>query len=124
SNLMLIADAGRAKIVYAPQVFTTAYEQHGDAGILALLAHVLGHALDDALGAAWVQKSWPPELRADSCAGCTLAKSGPSANDMQAALAALEMYPSPSHPGWSARLPAIRAGYTGCGGVGAKFGLK
>ena len=35
-NLMLIADAGRAKLVYSPQVFTDAYDRYGDDGIVAL----------------------------------------------------------------------------------------
>src|SRR5690242_13509811 len=33
SNLMLIADAGRAKLVYAPQVFTDVHDRFGDEGI-------------------------------------------------------------------------------------------
>jgi hypothetical protein len=86
-NLMLIADAGRAKLVYAPQVFAAVHDRYGDAGIVALVAHALGHALDDALGAAWIDKSWTAEP------------------------------PSPSHPKWTLRMQAIRAGYTHCGGV-------
>jgi hypothetical protein len=115
-NLMLMADAGRAKVVYAPQLFTTAYDRHGDAGVVALLAHVIGHALDDAIGAAWISKAWTAELRADAWAGCVLARSKLNASDMQDALAALMEYPSPAHPHWNARLPAIRTGYTQCGG--------
>lgn len=117
SNLMLIADAGRAKLVYAPQVFTAVHDRYGDAGIVALVAHALGHALDDGIGAAWIDKSWTTELRADAWAGCTLAKSSLSSVEMQAALAALAEYPSPSHPKWNLRLQAIRAGYTNCRGV-------
>jgi len=117
SSVMLIVDAGRAKIVYSPQVFAAVYDRYGDAGIVALLAHPLGHALDDAMGAAWIDKSWTPELRADSWAGCILARNKLGAADVQAALAALAEYPSPSHPKWSLRLPAIRTGYTQCGGT-------
>ena len=112
-NLMLIADAGRAKLVYAPQVFTSIYERHGDAGIVALLAHALGHALDDAIGAAWVDKTWTPELRADAWAGCILAK---ETVEIQPALAALSEFPSPAHPHWTVRLSTIRSGYAHCGG--------
>ena len=36
---------------------------------------------------------------------------------MHAALGALAKYPSPKHPAWNARLPAIRSGYTHCGGA-------
>jgi hypothetical protein len=117
SNLMLIADAGRAKLVYAPQAFAAVQERRGDAGIVALVAHALGHALDDGLGAAWIDKGWTAELRADAWAGCTLAKSNLGLADLSAALAALADYPSPSHPKWSLRQQAIRSGYTHCGGA-------
>lgn len=117
SNLMLIADDGRAKVVYEPHAFATVHERHGDAGIVALVAHALGHALDDGLGAAWVDQSWSAELRADAWAGCTLAKSNLGSADLQAALASLADYPSPSHPKWNLRQQAIRSGYTHCGGA-------
>ena len=117
ANLMLVADHQRAKIVYAPQVITTVYDRHGDAGPLALMAHVMGHALDDTLGAAWIEKVWTPELRADAWAGCILAKSNLTVAELPAALATMSEYPSPSHPTWNVRLPAIRSGYTHCGGT-------
>ncbi|MCU1335990.1 MAG: hypothetical protein JWO19_1571 [Bryobacterales bacterium] len=122
SNLMLIADAGRAKLVYAPMVFAAVHDRYGDAGIVALVAHALGHALDDGIGAAWIDKAWTTELRADSWAGCTLARSSLSSAEVQAALGALADYPSPSHPKWNFRLQAIGAGYTHCGGAGSKLG--
>jgi hypothetical protein len=81
------------------------------------MAHEIGHALDDALGAVWIEKGWTPELRADSWAGCILAKSNLSPADATAALAALAAHPSPAHPAWNVRLPAIRAGYSRCGGA-------
>ncbi len=117
ANIMLSTDAGRAKIAYAPAFITSVYDRYGDAGVEALIAHVLGHALDEALGAAWIEKSWTPELRADSWAGCILARSNLSASELPAALAALAEHPSPAHPAWNVRLPAIRAGYTRCGGA-------
>ncbi len=120
-NAVLIANAGQAKLVYAPQFFAAVYASYGDAGILAIIAHEMGHAMDDAIGAAWISTSWTPELRADSWAGCTLAKSGLSQSDMHAALAALAKYPSLAHPSWNLRLPAIRSGYTHCGGAISNF---
>jgi hypothetical protein len=120
-NAALIANAGQAKLVYAPQFFAAVYASFGDAGILAIIAHELGHALDDSIGAAWINSSWTPELRADSWAGCTLAKSALSRSDMQAALAALAKYPAPAHPSWNLRLPVIRSGYTHCGGDISNF---
>ena len=125
-NVMLIADAGQAKLVYSPQFFAAAYDSFGDDGIVAIMAHEIGHALDATLGAAWIRNSWTPELRADSWAGCVLArieqgKIDPGPSGLEPGLAALAKYPSPAHPGWAMRLPVIRAGYTQCGGEGAKF---
>jgi hypothetical protein len=121
ANAMLIADGGQAKLVYSPQFFGSVHDSYGDAGIIAIIAHEVGHALDDTMGAKWIQTSWTPELRADSWAGCALARSDLSPSDLQAALAALAKYPAPAHPGWTLRVPAIRAGYTACGGTVSKF---
>jgi hypothetical protein len=120
-NAALIANADQLKLVYAPQFFAAVYASFGDAGILGIIAHELGHAIDDTIGAAWISTGWTPELRADSWAGCTLAKSDLKPADMHAALAALAKYPSPAHPSWNLRLPAIRSGYTHCGGASATF---
>lgn len=121
ANMMLVAKSGRARIVYNPQFFDGVYDRHGDAGVEALIAHELGHALDDTLGAAWIEKNWPPELRADSWAGCVLAKSNAAGANLRAALAALEENPPASRPLWNLRLQALRAGYTHCGGSAQNF---
>jgi len=97
------------------------HESFGDAGIVAIIAHEFGHALDDALGANWIQASWGPELRADAWAGCTLAKADFTAADMESALNALAKFPSAAHPAWSLRIAAIRTGYTQCGGAPPNF---
>ena len=120
-NAMLIADAGQAKLVYAPQFFAAAFGNSGDTGIVAIIAHEVGHALDETMGAAWIKQSWTPELRADAWAGCILARLDPGPGGLQPALSALSKYPSPSHPAWNLRLPALRAGYTQCGGAGSQF---
>jgi hypothetical protein len=121
ANAMLLANADQAKLVYAPQFFTAAYESYGDAGILALIAHELGHALDDTMGAAWIKPEWPSELRADAWAGCILAKASLQPGELQPTLDTLEKYPSPAHPAWNVRLPILRAGYSECGGDASKF---
>lgn len=121
ANLMLVTDSGQAKLIYAPQFFAAAYEHYGDGAIIGIIAHQMGHALDDVIGAAWVKNTWTPELRADSWAGCTLARIDLSPSDLEASLAALAEYPSPGHPPWSLRLPVLRTGFTQCGGDGAKF---
>jgi len=120
-NIMLIAAGGKARLVYSPQFFAALYGNYGDPGILAILAHEIGHALDDTLGAGWVKNSWPPELRADSWAACTLAKARLSPADLGTALKGLAKYPAPMHPAWNQRLPVLRTGYTQCGGDGSQF---
>jgi hypothetical protein len=133
-NAILIADAGQAKLVYSPQFFGAAFDSFGDAGIIAIIAHELGHALDDTLGAAWIKSSWTPELRADAWAGCLLARLDPAKPDpprpdsgpggLQQSLSALSKYSAPSQPGWNLRLPILRAGYIQCGGAGTKFDAR
>ena len=109
-NIMLIADSGQAKLVYSPQFLAMVYDSFGDNGIMALIAHELGHALDATLGATWIKSSWTPEQRADAWAGCVLARmnSGTRAFDV------LQKYPRPSATAWSLRLTALRAGYMQC----------
>jgi len=121
ANSMLIADSGQAKLVYSPQFLSAAYDSFGDAGIVAIIAHEVGHALDETMGAAWIKKSWTAEVRADAWAGCILARLDPAPPSLQPSLAALAKYPSPSHPSWNLRLSAIRAGYTQCGGSASKL---
>jgi hypothetical protein len=123
TNAMLIAEGSQAKLEYSPQFFALVHDAFGDSGILAIIAHEMGHALDDGLGAAWIKANWAPELRADSWAGCVLAKTNLSPKELESALGALAKYPpvAQAQTSWSLRLPPMRTGYTSCGGSGAKF---
>jgi len=121
SNLMLFRDEGRVKLVYKPAFFTSVYETYGDGGILAIMAHEVGHAIDGFQPAAWMKTNWSPELRADAWAGCALARMNLSSRTLQAGLKSLDNYPSPSHPNWMARVPVLQAGYVQCGGDASKF---
>lgn len=120
-NAVLLVNSGQGKLVYAPQFFAAVYTSYGDAGIIALIAHEVGHGLDDVMGAAWIKSGWTPELRADAWAGCILAKNGLNQRDFQSALGALAKYPPSSQPAWNSRVPAIRDGYTHCGGEPSSF---
>jgi hypothetical protein len=124
SNVMLMTEAGQGKMVYSPVFLSAAYDSFGDDGIIAVLAHEVGHAIDATMEAPWIKKTWTPELRADAWAGCLLATLKPAAADVQSSLSALAKYPSPSHPRWTLRLPALRTGYTQCGGTGATFDAR
>jgi hypothetical protein len=121
ANAMLVVNADQAKFVYAPQFFTAVYEKYGDGAIIAIIAHLYGHALDEVHPASWMKNDWNGELRADAWAGCALAKSNLSSNDLAEALTAVSMYPPSTHPSWALRAPAMRLGYTHCGGDGSKF---
>jgi hypothetical protein len=125
-NAMLVVTADQAKFVYAPQFFTSVYDKYGDGAIIAIIAHEYGHALDEVYPASWMKSGWTPELRADAWAGCALAKSDLSSNDLAEALTAVAKYPPSAHagasPSWAMRLPALLLGYVHCGGDGSKFG--
>jgi Zn-dependent protease with chaperone function len=54
------------KPVYKPDFFTSVYDKYGDGGILAIMAHEVGHAIDRAMPVAWMKTNWTPELRADA----------------------------------------------------------
>jgi hypothetical protein len=115
-NAMLMKSPGQAKFAYKPEFFTTVYERSGDAGILAIVAHEVGHAIDGALPVSWIKKDWSAELRADAWAGCALGRMNLTARALQAGLSTLAQYPSRSHPNWETRLPVVRMGYVECGG--------
>ena len=121
SDLMLIRGDGRMKLVYKPAFFTSVYDKYGDGGILAIMAHEVGHAIDGTTPGAWMKTNWTPELRADAWAGCALARMNLSSRTVQAGLNALSKYPSPSHPDWTVRIPVLQAGYTQCGGDASKL---
>ena len=120
-NLMLTANQEGAKLVYAPQFFATAYAKYGEPALVALIAHVYAHAIDEVTRPTWIPGTWNVELRADAWAGCALAKTGVAPGDLSSALGALAMYPPPSQKAWGPRVPALRLGFTHCGGEAAKF---
>jgi hypothetical protein len=121
ANVMLIATKDDAKLVYSPQFFAGVYGKYGDGGVIALIAHVYGHAIDEVAQSSWLSAKWNPELRADAWAGCALAKTGLPPSGVRSALGAMAMYPPPSQPVWIVRLPVVRLGFTHCGGETAKF---
>src|SRR5438105_10575900 len=88
-NAMLISDAGRRKILYKPEFFTAVYDTYGDGGIVAILAHEVGHAIDAAAPASWMKSSWTSELRADAWAGCAIVRMNSSASALRAGLTVL-----------------------------------
>ena len=119
-NIALIVAEDQAKIVYAPQFFSTIYDKYGDGAIIAVIAHEYGHALAETTPAAWMKSSWKIELRADAWAGCALAKNNLAAKALKEAVDALAEHPPSSraepHPDWNQRWAALKTGYTHCGG--------
>jgi hypothetical protein len=124
-NAMLVVTGDQAKFVYAPQFFTAVYDKYGDGAIIAIIAHEYGHALSETVPAPWMNNGWNPELRADAWAGCALAKSDLSLNDLTEALTAVSKYPpaapAGAQPSWAQRRPALRLGYVHCGGDASKL---
>jgi hypothetical protein len=124
-NAMLAVTNDQAKIVYAPQFFAAVHDNYGDGAIIAIIAHVYAHALDETYPATWMKSGWSPELRADAWAGCALAKNDLTAKALAEALTAVSKYPPSAHPAahlsWTQRLPAFRLGYVHCGGDPSKF---
>jgi hypothetical protein len=125
ANAMLVVTGDQAKFVYAPQFFAAVYDKYGDGAIIAIIAHLYGHALDEVHPASWMKSESTLELRADAWAGCALAKSDLSANALAEALIGVSKYPPIAHPGvpasWAQRLPALRLGYVHCMGDSSKF---
>ena len=118
-NLMMLVTVEGAKLVYSPQFFAGVYGKYGESGIIALLAHVYGHAIDETTPSNWIPTNWNRELRADAWAGCAVEKAGLA--DLASALGAMSAYPPPSQTVWGRRVPSIRLGFTHCGGAPAKF---
>lgn len=121
ANAMLIVTADQAKIVYAPRFFAAVHDKYGDGAIIAIIAHEYGHALDEIYPAKWMKSNWMPEVRADAWAGCALAKTDLSSKAVAEAVTALSKYPPPAQPAWTLRLPAVRLGYSHCGGKDTNF---
>jgi hypothetical protein len=120
-NVMLMVTNDAAKLVYSPQFFAGVYGKYGESALIALIAHVYGHAIDEVTPSTWLPANWNPELRADAWAGCVLAKTNLPSNGIRSALAAMAMSPPPSQSAWSPRVTALRLGFTHCGGVTATF---
>ncbi len=116
ANAMLIVTSDQAKIVYAPQFFSSVYDSLGDSGIMAIIAHEYGHALAETVAAPWMKTAWTAELRADAWTACTLAKLNLNAKNLNDAVEALSKYPPSTNPAWNSRLAALRIGYVRCGG--------
>lgn len=110
---------GVSKISYSPAFMNGVWQSYGHNAAVGIFAHELGHHLDLMQTSSWMDSSWGRELRADAWAGCAMARLGMSPTNMAAALQAIAAYPSPSHPAWTDRIPALQAGYTQCGGVGS-----
>jgi hypothetical protein len=117
-NTATVTDgAGVSKIAYSPSFASSIRSNFGPIATFAIFAHDLGHHLDaSGTKAAWMKDAWDAELRADAWAGCAMAKADLSPSRLQAALLAMSTYPSPHHPAWDVRRPAITEGFTRCGG--------
>jgi hypothetical protein len=118
SNAMTSTMPGQGSVIsYNPGFMGQIFSQFGAGATFGVLAHEFGHHIDLQQPAAWMDHAWGRELRADAWAGCALARSGFDAAQASAALQAIAAYPSPTHPAWNLRVPALRQGYMNCGGT-------
>jgi hypothetical protein len=120
-NAILLVESGRAKMAYAPAFFADVYTRYGDSAIVALIAHMLGHAMERVRPGDWIKAGSTPELAADAWTGCALARTQLSPRTLQDALEAQAKYPPASAPDWPQRVAALRLGYTHCGGAADQF---
>ncbi|MCB1152429.1 hypothetical protein KDL45_02180 [bacterium] len=106
-----------ARLIYSPTFMDTIMKIYGPSAPLGVFAHELGHLLDFRRGnVGWMHNSWDRELRADSWAGCALAKLNMPQRDTSGVLQALAQSPTHSHPDWTKRVEALKKGYAQCGG--------
>lgn len=113
---------GISKIAYSPNFMGMIFQNFGAAASFGVIAHEFGHHVDlNTNVASWMDSSWGREIRADAWAGCALARAGLPNQQLAAALMAIAAYPSPSHPAWNLRLPALQTGYVSCGGERANL---
>jgi ABC-type amino acid transport substrate-binding protein len=117
-NALTMTQPGGSLIAYSSAFMNTVAQRFGMEAAFGIFAHEVGHHIDLAGGnpMAWMSHAWSRELRADAWSGCALARARLSPMALQAALQAIAQFPSPSHPSWPLRLPAVQAGYAGCGG--------
>ncbi len=114
--LAMAVGPGQTKIAYNPNFMGQVFAQFGPGASFGILAHEFGHHIDFHTTPPWMNNAWSRELKADSWAGCALAKVGLGPNQIQNALYAIAAYPSPTHPGWPQRIQAVQTGFTSCGG--------
>jgi len=108
---------GVSQIAFSPQFLGALRSAYGAHATLGIVAHEVGHHLD-ALGdrPAWMKTTWDVEQRADAWAGCALGKTDLKPAALQGVLSAMAAYPPSARPSWTARVPAVEAGYAQCTG--------
>ena len=108
---------GVSQIAFSPQFLGALRSAYGANAALGILAHELGHHLDAAGDhPGWMKTTWDVEQRADAWAGCALGKTDLKPVVLQGVLSAMAAYPPAARPSWTARLPAVEAGYAQCTG--------
>ena len=128
-NMVTInAGGGNSRIEYSAAFLDKVRELFGDDARIGMLAHEFGHHVDqNSVRAAWIDGSWNGELRADSWAGCALAKLGLKTQGIKDALRAIAATESSAtqgsnaDAGWDQRWVAVQTGYDACAPGGGKL---
>jgi hypothetical protein len=108
---------GVSEIAFSPKFLAALRSGYGPNATLGIVAHEVGHHLD-AVGdhPSWMKPTWDVEQRADAWAGCALGKTDLKPTALQVVLSAMAAYPPAARPSWTARLPAVQAGFGQCTG--------
>ena len=108
---------GVSQIAFSPQFLASIRSGYGPNATIGILAHEVGHHLDSTGNhPSWMKPNWDVEQRADAWAGCALGKADLKPAALQAVLSATAAYPPAARPSWTARRPAVEAGYAECSG--------
>ena len=117
SNAMAtVVSPGVTLISYNPYFMNNVFTMTGAEASFGILAHEFGHHIDLNTTPSWMNNSWSAELKADAWCGCALARRGFNPAQISVALQAIAAFPSPSHPAWNLRIPAVQQGFLSCGG--------
>lgn len=114
--LTMTFGGGQSLIAYRSGFMGQVHTVIGPEATFGIIAHEFGHHIDLNTTPPWMNDNWGRELRADAWAGCALARRGFGSEQLSRALQAIAAYPSPSHPAWTLRIPAVEQGFRACGG--------
>lgn len=118
SNGRAVADfdpsQARTAIMYSPPFIVAVYSAHGEDAVFGVIAHEIGHHFQGVFPG--IRATPNSELQSDIYAGCAVAYSGRSLDDV---LAFVEAFGGAPPLDAASRAVAVKFGYQSCGGASA-----